>query len=349
MKRAVIVLALLGLAFASPALAASKGRRTTIDSTAFVAPAGTATGSRGDFGGASPWTGEGTSAAASETKAMIPGETRMETVHFTIVADADDPEYLARLQTDLEKQFSKMQKEFWGFIPPDFRESHISVVSFATQEAFDDYAARDNGMPRGEKGYSSSKSNRIVYARQKLYYRDLIIITHEMTHAFNRWCAGRLPLWLDEGMAQYYSFYAGFDAGNANLKDGINPESLLAIDEALKGGTFIVPADLMAMNEDTFYSGADALHYAEAWALVRFMRKGPADDQRFTAFYADLARGVSESDAFAKEYGASPDIFNSTWLAYLDALYKDTVRDRLADRSAAKGKGSANDQPETAR
>ena len=178
---------------------------------------------------------------------------------------------------DMERNFSTLQKEFWDFIPPRWREAHIDVVAFATQEAFDDYAGREGGLPHGEKGYSSAREPRIVFLRQDVYYRDVMIVVHEMTHVFNRFCVASCPLWLDEGMAQYYANYAGESAGNTALASGVNVEALVILDGASRRGVLLPFAVLMKMPESVFYGEDSRLNYAEAWALVYWMRRGLPD------------------------------------------------------------------------
>jgi hypothetical protein len=268
-------------------------------------------------------------------------QDRYESVHFSIIADIKDDAYFHRLQNDLEKHFSHLQKEFWDFIPPLYRESHMTVMAFGSQSVFDEFAASDSGLPRGQKGYSRGDTERIVYVRQQVYYRDVMILVHEMTHMFNRFCLGRSPVWLDEGMAQYYSYYAGQESGNGAIRSGVNPDSLRAIDAALKNGTFVEVADLFEMEDGEFYGGPEgetpAINYAESWALVYYLRRGATDgDEQFSAFYEALVHKEDPYDAFVSVYGDNRDLFSQMWIGYLQQLYKSAFAQDKAAPAARK-------------
>ncbi len=253
-------------------------------------------------------------------------QNKYDSVHFTLMTQFKDDDYARRVLGDLEQEFSILQKEFWDFIPPQWREAHVDVVAFGAQEAFDDYAARDTGMPRGEKGYSSTKEPRIVYLRQGVYYRDVMIVAHELTHLFNRFCTPRTPIWLDEGMAQYYADLAGERVGNAGVKAGVNPEALIQIDAALRSNRFVPLSGILMMDDASFYGERVELNYAESWALVYYLRRGlPRGDEMFSRYYYALAHGAESYQAFGDTYGLAQDIFTQAWLAWLQGLYNDNV------------------------
>jgi len=276
----------------------------------------------------------------------VPGwvsQNRTESVHFTLMTELRDDEYADRLIKDLEVYFSQMQKEFWDFIPPRWREAHMEVVVFSGAQAFDDYASRDGGLPRGEKGYSSAREPRIVFLRQAVYYRDVMIAVHEMTHVFNRFCADSTPLWLDEGMAQFYANYAGEASGNTGLSSGVNPEALVIMDGAVRRGAFVPFTEVMQMSEALFYAEGSELNYAEAWALVYWMRRGmPDGDVMFTSFYDAVARGRDGLIAFSENYGHNHQLVSSMLMDCLQRLYKAHVAKPLQPEVG-------NDKPADAR
>lgn len=267
----------------------------------------------------------GANLSAAQTPQWVE-QNRYEYVHFNIVSAFKDDEYGQRLLKDLETYFSMMQKEFWDFIPPQNRESRISIIAFDNQAAFDEFAERDGGVPRGEKGYSNGRARKIVYLRQDLYYKDITILVHEMTHIFNSFCAGETPVWLDEGMAQYYANYAGERSGNTNVKSGVVPDTLRRLDAALKNGSFAHVSELLIMPDDVFYGAQSPVNYAQAWALAYYLRRGMADgDARFAEYYLRIVRGRDSYTAFTETYGASLPLFRDLWLKYLEGLYRDNV------------------------
>ena len=251
-----------------------------------------------------------------------------ETVHFTLYTDLNNPRYIARLQFDLEVYFSQLQKEFWDFIKPEYREAHVVVAGFASQESFDALSAADAAVPRGEKGYSTNSGDRIAFVLQDEYYMDVTILVHELTHVFNRHSAGATPIWLDEGLAQYYARYAGAQAGNTAIISGVSTGPLSLIDSASKDESLVHIAGLISMTDQAFYGDGSELNYAESWALVYYLRRGagPDGDETLSKYYRLLKDGRRHLDAFTAVYGEDFTSLEAAWLEYLAALYEESVK-----------------------
>ena len=263
--------------------------------------------------------------AAGPVRAAWAPKTTFESVHFSIGLDFDDEAYAEKLAGDLERHYSRLQKEFWDFVRPENREGHVWLVVFDATEAFDAYGAADVGVPPGEKGYSNKRTNRIVILRQIDPAKDLVIAVHELSHVFVRWSTtAGAPMWLDEGLAAYYANYAGGECGWVEAgADGVSRGLLYTIDEALKAGAFVSVGTLLRMNDAEFYGPASNLNYAEAWALVYYLRHGfgANSDRLFSEYYSAVARGEDGYAAFAGTYGANRE-FGNMWLAYLKGLYR---------------------------
>jgi hypothetical protein len=258
-------------------------------------------------------------AAPGDLERLAP--RKYESVHFTLRTDFVDEAYVRRLQGDLEKYFSRMQKEFWDFIRPEHREAHIVMAVFDSQESFDTLAGEDAAAPRGEMGYSNKSASRVAFVRQDEYYKDIMIAAHELTHVFNRFSVDQTPIWLDEGMAQYYANYAGEECGNRAIESGINAGAIEAIDAALKEGRFAGIPALLGMDDAAFYGEASGVNYAESWALVYYLRRGmTGGDDTLARYYQMLKRGDDHYRAFMNVYGELATL-EKGWLGYLEGLY----------------------------
>lgn len=277
--------------------------------------------------------GEGIQAASSG-QSLLDGLERTETIHFTLYCDYEDEDYNARLLQALEKNFSRLQKEFWDFIPPGHREGRVEVIVFQDAQGFDEFARKESGVTHGPKGYLSSRGSRMAILRQDAFHKDLTIAVHELVHVFNSWCAVHTPVWLDEGMAQFYSYFAAEEAGNESIRDGVNEAALARVDAALAAGRLPRAGTLIRMEEEGFYGPFSEVNFASAWALVYYLRRGiPAEgDALFSRFYAIIARGGDPYRAFTGSYGANMELIQRFWLAYLERLYDDN-RDLLESGS----------------
>ena len=94
-------------------------------------------------------------------------------------------------------------------------------------------------------------------------------LRHELTHAVLHARLAAVPLWLDEGLAEY------FETGAA--KEWLNVPNLQRAREQLQQGWSPSLHRLEAMNDVANMTRDD---YTEAWAWVHFLLHGPPDAER---------------------------------------------------------------------
>ncbi|MHC4712369.1 MAG: hypothetical protein ACYTAN_03730 [Planctomycetota bacterium] len=273
--------------------------------------------------GRAPW-------AAREIAAGEPGQPmqRESSVHYTLYADFADEAYMAKLISDLEIYFSGLQKEFWDFIPPRHREAHLEFFVFRSESAFYEFGAGEGLIAHGTKGFLNRDRRRAAILVQEQYHKDITIAVHELTHVFNSFCAPDAPVWLDEGMAQFYSYFAAAEKGNENMTDGVNFAAIAGVDTALRLGTMLRLSDLLLLDDVAFYGDGRDLNFAAAWAFVHYLRRGVPDDAdlMFSRFYGLLAEGSDSVEAFKAVYGGNLNLIERFWLSYLDRLYRGGSR-----------------------
>ena len=120
-------------------------------------------------------------------------------------------------------------------------------------------------------------------------------LAHELTHIiFHEYVGkGRLPLWLDEGVATYMGFKHGGVRYNYSI-----------LREKLRSGEYIKLADLNKVTGSDLERGDKDyvnLFYLESLSLVNFiMRK--SGKYRFSNFLDALKKGQSVNDALAKVF-----------------------------------------------
>ena len=121
-------------------------------------------------------------------------------------------------------------------------------------------------------------------------------LAHEMAHlVFNRFIPVRLPLWLNEGLAEYYGEFAYRDARGL----GQNRRSAF---RSLKKRTPL--AELLGAADYPADPGDAAVFYATAKHLVGFLRlRFPAE--KWNAFFEGAAEGRSDLDALLASFGCA--------------------------------------------
>lgn len=89
-------------------------------------------------------------------------------------------------------------------------------------------------------------------------------LRHELTHAYLHTAVGTLPLWLDEGLAEYYEV--------SPVAGRVNHEHLPRLTEMRSGGYLRLDLNRLAVKDVP--EDMTSQHYAEAWLWAHFMMAG---------------------------------------------------------------------------
>lgn len=146
-------------------------------------------------------------------------------------------------------------------------------------------------------------------------------LLHEYVHLLTRFAAGNLPLWVSEGLAEYYStFEAGGRENEFAVGRAIGPHI-----SVLNGNQLIPLGDLFDLDHtSSFYDEKtkQGLLYAESWALVHYLLGSEGKRRpQFVQFLSQLG-----GDKLADE------TFHLTFQADLSTIDKE-LRDYLRARA----------------
>jgi Tfp pilus assembly protein PilF len=131
------------------------------------------------------------------------------------------------------------------------------------------------------------------------------IVYHEYTHSILSLNFHWLPLWLDEGLANFYGYtrfqehkiYVGAPPARYQMPRG----SLIPIET-------LISAD----RGSAYYHSEDKVYqfYSESWALVHFLMFDPGMDRgkRLNQFAALLQKGTEQKKAFEQVFGNFKDM-----------------------------------------
>jgi Protein of unknown function (DUF1570) len=118
-------------------------------------------------------------------------------------------------------------------------------------------------------------------------------LRHELTHALLHSVLKDVPLWLDEGLAEYYEVPAGWN--------GINPEHVKHLHVDAKTPFHADLARLEDFNEVQQMTPAE---YREAWAWVHLMLRDTPDSKRVLVGYLRELRTNSKPSALRPRLAA---------------------------------------------
>jgi hypothetical protein len=260
--------------------------------------------------------------------------------HFEIATDVPPQDATAILSED-ERVFGAFEDLLFPY-EPKLRD-RIRIILFRSTSEFDRVAPHTAaGFFFYGKAENESKIPTIVLSLQQVRLRDPAdeILRHELTHAFVRHFYPHAPVWLNEGLATYYSTLAldGDDAligrplSRVQFSDG---DYLCAPSEASSDRICLIPrsrvpmiAELISLDPASFYVGMKtdpaswiqrASNYAGAWALIHFLENGDtAYKARFEDVRDALTQGTGWPDAWTGSFsGLAPDQPERDFRVYL--------------------------------
>lgn len=201
-----------------------------------------------------------------------------------------------------------------------------------------------NGKPAELGGYchcGSDEDESFIVASLSSYADSAPLIYHEYTHLLMRNAMRDIPVWFNEGIAEYYSTFTLKNSGKeAQVGHPIARHVLLLRER------FIPLTELLAVthasplyNEGTRRS----IFYAESWALTHYLLlgrpNGVATINRYLTAYTD---GGDIERALAEAVGIPLKDLESELRGYVSRLLFNAVTYTLSDRVEV-------DQPDAAR
>jgi hypothetical protein len=227
----------------------------------------------------------------------------MQTDHFTLHHD----------QKMFATRVARMGEQFYAAVSADLpdlrdrvspRRSHIFIFRDAR-----DWQSVVAGRPGLESWAASFVGGNVMYLQEvgRGTSDKMGMLAHEMTHlVFNRFLPVRLPLWLNEGLAEYYGEFAyraarGMGQGKRNAFPPLRKRTPMA--DLLNATAY--PVQPLEVNQ--FYATSKYLVGYLLWKLPR---------DKWNAFFGRVLEGEDPQAALLHTYG---------W-ADIDALEKEFGR-----------------------
>jgi hypothetical protein len=239
----------------------------------------------------------------------------------------DDPliDELRDLERSLDRQLA---------VRVDPTNSPINIFVLADRGAFDTFLKfYYPELPARRAFFLAKGPTRNVYAYAGPH--EVEDLRHEVTHALLHASVADLPLWLDEGLAEYFEVPGSLAGRNAehlarlrlDLDNGWKPD--LARLEQMK--------DVRAMT---------ARDYRESWAWAHLMLDGtPATRAQLLAYLADLRTAEPDPVSLAERLDAAGSSDVTVLAAHLDRLRESpVVMASSGDRTVLRGQNVTLDE-----
>jgi hypothetical protein len=175
-------------------------------------------------------------------------------------------------------------------VPPGERE--VVVYLFADRDRYARYMAETHpNLPARRAFFIGTPKELAVYAHWGEHV--LTDLRHEYTHGLLHASLGHVPLWLDEGIAEY------LEVGDAT-PGHINPEHLGRLTDAASHGWRPDLARLERLEQVEEMHRED---YQEAWAWVHYLQHSAPDGREVLARYLSELKYAQSPPAISQRLG----------------------------------------------
>jgi tetratricopeptide (TPR) repeat protein len=226
----------------------------------------------------------------------------VHTASFTLFSEAGE-----RKTREIGEDLERLRDALSQLSPGLTLSSPIPTYIFVFRDApsFQAYQRTYNGKPLDSGGYFLGRQlANYVAINGDQHGEERVVIYHEYLHYLMHNNFASFPLWLNEGLAEYYStFQVAKD--EARIGQPITEHVFW-----LRQHTFIPLATLFAVNErspEYNESSRRGGFYAESWALVHYLISGSPERRQQAAEYLRLLQaGTPPGQVFARAFGADP-------------------------------------------
>jgi hypothetical protein len=226
---------------------------------------------------------------------------RVDTPNFVVYGETG-----GRRVREVAGEFERFRQALARVIPAAATPAAVPtvVVVFNSHRSFDPYAPRYNGKPVRLGGYFfASDDMNIVALADADRDESRRTIFHEYVHLVLDNVSRGMPLWLNEGLAEYYSTFRIQDRGTRAIVGALIPPHL----QVLNSRRLMTAMELLAVDRDSpaYNEGQrQSLFYAQSWALVHMLVSGSPNRAPLLARYARLvSEGTASPDAWRQVFG----------------------------------------------
>jgi hypothetical protein len=179
------------------------------------------------------------------------------------------------------------------------------VIVFPNDKAFLPFKPQYQGKPKPVAGYAAAGRDLNYIAMLSAGEVSERVIFHEYTHMILANAIARVPLWLNEGLADFYSTFALMDDG----KRAQIGRPIVAHLQRLSGSLRVPLGDLLKVDHSSpFYNETDRVgdFYAESWALTHMLINGqPSRTRELAEYLRRVGDGEGEMQAWEQVFGTA--------------------------------------------
>ena len=226
-------------------------------------------------------------------------------------------------------RMTAMAREYRALAGVDNQQpvAQVPLYLFRTRQQY-----LDSGGAPGSIGVFN-QAKLMVLACPHADARTWHAIQHEGFHQFAATAmGGRLPVWLDEGIAEYFG--ESLFTGNGYVSGVIPPWRLERIRREIRDSRFMSLARIMLVGKSDWNARLKLQNYDQAWSIVQFFAHGPDQKRRraFASLLHEMSHGALWDQAWRHNFADDRNLeqqWRTYWLNLPDnptaALYGKAV------------------------
>ncbi|MCA9319307.1 MAG: DUF1570 domain-containing protein, partial [Planctomycetes bacterium] len=230
--------------------------------------------------------------------------TRIESDHYVVETDLPKPE--AKAVVDRLERFRSVLEQEFPLAASERLPSRIWL--FTSVESFRSFANALAPTSENALGFYVPTINTLLFFATLDDQRDERVLHHEAFHQYLDRVRRHAPIWLNEGMAEYFAA-TSFEDGS-HQTGGIQEGRLIVLHRALARNEVPPLSYLVQMSPQRFMDGRSApRNYAQSWAAVHFFRSGTHSMAKgaFERYVAAVLAGASSSNAWRDSFATLED------------------------------------------
>jgi tetratricopeptide (TPR) repeat protein len=251
----------------------------------------------------------------------------VRTNNLLVIGNAD-PEKLRQVAVWLEFFHSA----FGRLVSHNVLDASVptTVVVFRDDASFVPFKPLYQGRPANLAGFfqPGEDVNYIAMSLDPRQRDPFSVAFHEYVHLHMEDNVPRAPVWLNEGLAEFYG-HLQFNGAEALLGVPLPYLNLLRSQELLPLATL-----LSIDHTSPHYHEQDktGVFYGESWALVHYlMLGGPGRQDQFKRFLQQVSRGENAAKSMEESFGMSLDTIEKELRAYVNRGELPTLRLTTSD------------------
>ncbi len=191
----------------------------------------------------------------------------------------------------------------------EISDQPIHVFLFANETDFRDYMAKHHpSLPDRRAFFIKTETSSSVYA----YWSARVAedLRHEITHAYLHGSVPQIPLWLDEGIAEYFETPRNLNS--------IHSPHIQLLAESFKSGQW--QPNLARLEHIDSMAMLGQLDYAESWLWVHFLLNSDAQTNRLICDALDETNTTGATPKLSDQLNAYLPNWEQALIRHLKSL-----------------------------